>query len=178
MITPEDVKQVAINAGFSEAGEIQLSNLKFHRSIRKMCEDNVCRNYSTTWACPPAVGTLEECMQRCSQYAHMVIFNQVFSLKNSYDFEGMKQALLNFKATVDIFYDSIHGKTEDLLILSNESCVRCRRCTYPDEPCRFQDRLFHSIEGYGFIVSDLAKEAGIKYTNGPNTVTYFGAILW
>ena len=66
----------------------------------------------------------------------------------------------------------------DFLLLSNEGCGRCTACTYPDAPCRFPQLLHHSLEGYGFIVSDLAKEAGIRYHNGANTVTYFGALLF
>ena len=64
------------------------------------------------------------------------------------------------------------------LLLSNEGCKRCEKCTYPDAPCRFPDKLFHSLEGYGFIVSELAKMAGISYINGENTVTYFGAVMF
>ena len=63
-------------------------------------------------------------------------------------------------------------------ILSNESCGRCAECTYPDAPCRFPEELYHSIEGYGLNVSELAGQAGIRYMNGPSTVTFFGAVLY
>ena len=46
-----------------------------------------------------------------------------------------------------------------------------------DAPCRYPESMFHSLEGYGFDVHLLAEAAGIKYNNGPNTVTYFGAVL-
>ena len=71
----------------------------------------------------------------------------------------------------------IHSQHENLL-LSNEGCGRCARCTYPDAPCRFPELLHHSLEGYGWIVKELADAAGIRYHNGPNTVTYFGALLF
>jgi predicted metal-binding protein len=66
----------------------------------------------------------------------------------------------------------------DYLVLSNEGCEICKDCLYPHAPCRFPDRLHHSIEGYGILVSDLAKKAGVNYNNGENTVTFFGALLF
>jgi hypothetical protein len=35
-----------------------------------------------------------------------------------------------------------------------------------------------SLEAYGINVSELAKSAGMKYINGQDTVTYFGAVLF
>ena len=35
-----------------------------------------------------------------------------------------------------------------------------------------------SLEAYGIHVSKLAETAGMKYINGQNTVTYFGAVLF
>ncbi|HJA66742.1 MAG TPA: DUF2284 domain-containing protein [Candidatus Mediterraneibacter cottocaccae] len=57
------------------------------------------------------------------------------------------------------------------------SCRKCGKCTYPDAPCRFPERTHGSLEGYGIMVSELAGQAGIRYINGTNTVTYFGGLL-
>ena len=35
-----------------------------------------------------------------------------------------------------------------------------------------------SLEAYGIDVAQLAKQAGMKYINGVNTVTYFGAVFF
>jgi len=40
------------------------------------------------------------------------------------------------------------------------------------------DRAMPSLEAYGINVSLLAKTSGMKYINGANTVTYFGAVLF
>lgn len=34
-----------------------------------------------------------------------------------------------------------------------------------------------SFEAYGINVSALAPKAGMKYINGPDTVTFFGGVL-
>ncbi|MBR6781391.1 MAG: DUF2284 domain-containing protein, partial [Clostridia bacterium] len=58
------------------------------------------------------------------------------------------------------------------------SCDLCEKCTYPDAPCRFPDRALTSVEANGIQVIELAKNIGINYNNGENTVTYFSMILF
>lgn len=57
-----------------------------------MCEVNSCGHYGTSWSCPPAVGTLEECKEQCLQYDHVFIFTTVTKVKDSYDMEGWADA--------------------------------------------------------------------------------------
>ena len=35
-----------------------------------------------------------------------------------------------------------------------------------------------SMESYGVNVYQTAQQAGLKYINGQDTVTYFGMVLW
>ena len=172
------IKEIAIQSEFTEAGYTDVADLKYYPEVRTICEGNLCRNYGTSWACPPAVGTLEACRNRVSQYDHMLLFSRKYELEDSFDFEGMTEGLLNFKQTVDLFQQNLTGILSDYLLLSNEGCGRCTQCTYPDAPCRFPHLLHHSLEGYGFMVNELAKAAGIRYNNGTNTVTFFGALFF
>ena len=64
----------------------------------------------------------------------------------------------DFKAAARELDASLRQRLGDLMILSNESCDRCARCTYPDSPCRFPDTLHHAIEGYGFNVLELTRQ--------------------
>ena len=178
MNTSEFIIDAATNSGLTQWGLIKTAELRFYPQIRQICEGNSCRGYGRTWACPPAVGTLEECTNRVLQYENMLLFSQKFELEDSFDFESMEHGMKTFKVTVDRFAEAVKEHMDDTLILSNEGCGRCRDCTYPDAPCRFPDKLYPSIEGFGFIVSELAQQAGIKYNNGPNTVTFFGAVLY
>jgi predicted metal-binding protein len=172
------LSQNAVKCGFTATGLIKTGELNFYPEIRNICQENTCRGYGKTWACPPAVGTLEQCQARVMQYENMLLFSQIFRLEDSFDFEGMHDGMMRFKQTVDRFAEAIKPLVSNGLILSNEGCGRCKVCTYPDAPCRFPDKLYPSIEGFGFIVSELANQAGIKYNNGPNTVTFFGAVVY
>lgn len=172
------IRRAAAESGFTEFGAIGTKNLKYYPEVRKICEGNVCRNYATSWACPPAVGSLEECRARTEQYDTMLLFSKKYDLEDSFDFEGMTAGLQNFKRAVDAFDEKLKGILPAFLLLANEGCGRCKKCTYPDAPCRFPQLLHPSLEGYGFVVNELAGRAGIRYNNGPDTVTYFGALLF
>ena len=174
----EKIARIADRCGFTESGYLDPGNAVFYPEVRKICQGNTCRNYGSSWACPPAVGTIAECEKRVRQYQYMLLFSKKYELEDSFDFEGMTEGMADFKRSVQQFHEEIRGILTHFLMLSNEGCGRCSRCTYPDAPCRFPQLLQHSLEGYGFIVSELAAQAGIRYHNGTNTVTYFGALLF
>ena len=173
-----DAVTIAAGAVFSAWGQVDPSRLRFHREVRDLCRQNTCRNYNTSWACPPAVGSLEDCRERVGHFSRFLLFSKVYPLTDSFDLEGMQAGLLDFKDAVDAFDRQIQPQLHHYLLLSNEGCGRCSQCTWPDAPCRFPEKLHHSLEGYGFIVSELANLAGIPYNGGPNTVTFFGALLY
>jgi predicted metal-binding protein len=66
---------------------------------------------------------------------------------------------------------------KEYLLLGAGSCGACETCAYP-EPCRHPDKLHIPIEACGVNVVNLAKNTGFRYNNGPNTVTYFGLLLF
>ena len=172
------VQREIFRAGFQDSGVLETSALSFHKEVRDTCKGNRCRSYGGSWACPPAVGTLEECRARVLGFEKMQLFSKPYLLADSMDFSAVGKAMGDFKACARELGKLLRPKLNKLLILSNESCGRCEACTWPEAPCRFPEELQPSIEGYGFLVSELAKQAGISYMNGKNTVTFFGAVLY
>lgn len=158
----------AVHQLFTECGYVSAEKRIFYPEVRAICAENTCRNYAATWACPPAVGILEECREQVGRY----------DLEDSFDFEGMMEGMQDFKRQVDALHRSVGALLPEFLLLSNEGCGRCAVCTYPYAPCRFPQMLHPSLEGYGFMVSELAASTGIRYHHGANTVTYFGALLF
>lgn len=171
----EEKPEEAVRLGISSFGRICTSEIVFSEEVRSLCEQNRCRNYGKTWACPPAVGSFDQCRQKCLAYSNAFVFASVYPLEDSFDFEGMTRGHRQFKEVCDRLYRLL---TPPFLLLSNEGCVRCAECTYPDAPCRFPEKLFPSLEGYGILVNRLAESAGIRYWAGPNTVTYFGLVCY
>ena len=164
--------------GIHQYAFLKTADLIFSPGVRKLCEMNSCGSYGKTWACPPGVGTLEECQSRIQKYENLFVFTTVHPLEDSYDFDGMMEGKEKHCQICPNVAGLFRQNYEDLLILSAEGCNRCTSCTYPDAPCRFPDTLYPSIESYGVEVNRLAKTAGINYINGVNTVTYFGCIIY
>lgn len=178
MNTLSEIEKALHDTGFKEFGYVEVKKLKYYPEVRAICEKNACGGYGASWACPPAIGTIEECKAKAAQYNKMIIFTNVYQLEDSFDYEGMLSGAYDFKSMAERFHESIKRVVSDYFLLANEGCRRCSSCTYPNAPCRFPDKLYPSLEGFGFIVSELAKEAGVKYNNGANTVTYFGGLLF
>ncbi|MBQ9952361.1 MAG: DUF2284 domain-containing protein [Clostridia bacterium] len=166
---------VLFSVGVTSFGVISTASIEFSQDVRSYCEGNMCRSYGKTWACPPAVGTVDECREKVLAYRHALVFASVYPLEDSFDFEAMAEGHREFKRVCDRLAAHCSG---DYLLLSNEGCVRCASCTYPDAPCRFPEKLFPSIEGFGVWVNRLAASAGISYNAGPNTVSYFGMLCY
>ena len=139
-VSEEDLSRMGITA----YGDISISDIVFSDTVRHICEGNQCRNYGKTWACPPVVGTLEECRSKCYEYSRAFIFASTYQLKDSFDFEGVVQGHQQFKEVCDRVYEQL---SYPFILLSNEGCTRCKECTYPESPCRFPDRLFPSLKG-------------------------------
>lgn len=150
----------------------------FSDEVRSLCEKNACGMFGTSWACPPAVGTVEECREKCGQYKHVFLFTTATKMKSSYDVQGWHDARIEHETLTDQVAKVFRETYEDPLILSTEGCSVCKKCTYPEEPCRFPDRMYPATESFGILVMQQAQRCHIKYNNGINTVTYFSMIFF
>ena len=140
--------------GAYKAGVVDLQDVRFDRAFRAMCETNACGNYGKCWMCPPDAGDIDALMNEAKSYQKALVYQTVGTLEDSYDFEGMMEAAR----------------------LHNELSRALAKRT--NEPCRHPELAMPSLETYGINVSELAASSGMKYINGQNTVTYFGALLF
>ena len=159
-----------------DAGEVVLD-----RSFRDMCAANYCGVYGKCWMCPPDVGEIEDLMAQLRAYKHALVFQTVTPLEDSFDVEGMAEArkgITHVSRKVREGWSAAMPET-DALHLSVGGCGICAECAKrTGEPCRAPELAISSLEAYGVHVSHLAEAAGMKYINGVNTVTYFGAVFF
>lgn len=147
------------------------------KSFRDMCAANSCGLYGKCYTCPPDVGDIEVLMASLQRYRRVLVYQTVGELEDSFDYEGMVAA----KQAHYQLSQNIHPLLTEkgALHLAAGGCGVCRPCAKQvGEPCRHPDKALTSLEAYGVNVSLLAKAAGMKYINGQNTVTYFGAIFY
>jgi len=153
--------------------------LTFTDDVRHMCEQNTCGRYGRAWNCPPVCGTVAELEAACLSYKSGILVNIVTRISDSFDWEGMMEGgrgLCKLLVSVKGHADGLDMK--DYRIFGGGGCYGCENCSYPDTPCFHPDLLFTPIEACGINVLQFAKDAGFKYINGQNTVTFFGMIMY
>ena len=166
----------AISLGAYKASVIPVSEIKTDVAFRDMCKANMCGKYGRCYTCPPDVGEIEELIDRLKNYTYILVYQTVFEIEDSFDIEGMQEAAEKHGALVSAIMQNVKG---DVLHLGAGGCHLCGKCAkITNEPCRHPDKAISSLEAYGVNVSELAKSSGMKYINGQNTVTYFGAVLF
>jgi predicted metal-binding protein len=173
----EQVKELALSCGFSHAGPMDADTIRLRTEVRDACAVNKCHAYDTNWACPPGCGTLEECETRIRKYKKGVLLQTTGYLEDSMDSETMMQTGMAHGEHMNAFSDKIKQLYPGSMIIGAGACMRCKKCTYPDEPCRFPDKMSSSMEAYGMVVSDVCKDNNLPYYYGKDTLTYTGCVL-
>lgn len=172
--------EAAIENGAFKANVIETGAIETDKAFRAMCESNACGMYGKCHMCPPDVGDIDVLMSEIKKYEYALVYQTVTELEDSFDFEGMidarkKMPGISLKLR-ELFKEM---KLCNALHLGVGNCGVCEKCSkVTGEPCRFPELALPSLEAYGVNVSALAKASGMKYINGQNTVTYFGAVLF
>ena len=159
---------------------IEPQKLTFSAAVREACESNMCGRYGKCWTCPPGAGDWQKLRDHYMEYSHAFVYTTCHELEDSFDFEGMTSASKAHSELDDAFFDYLSENIDEPHELAGAgSCSLCGdACTYPDAPCRHPDRARRSMEACGMEVTTLAKDCGIHYMNGENTVTYFSILFW
>lgn len=138
--------------------------IRFDPTLRNFCR-HLCGNYHLTWACPPAVGRIDQCIDRCLSYEDVLVFSTA-------EKRGTVEKPVYEK---DKPYLSFHEKTTcdverlferdglQVYTLTSNVCRMCKKCAYSKERCRFPEVLHPCIEGHGIRVDELAEQIGIDY---------------
>jgi predicted metal-binding protein len=171
------VKALALECGFSRTGPLDVSVIRVRQEVRDACAENKCGAYGTNWSCPPACGTLEECEARLRRYRRGLILQTSGVLEDALDGEAMMEIGQNHRRHLEDFGDKLRGLFPKAMLLGAGACTRCKKCCYPDSPCRFPGRMVVSMEAMGMVVSDVCKDNGLPYYYGPATMTYVGCVL-
>ncbi len=195
-IVMEQVRQQAILLGAYRAELVNVAEISLDASFRTLCESNACGNYGKNYMCPPDAGNIHDLMKKIKSYKTALVYQTVGMLEDSYDFEGMMEAGLRHNQLAQKLWDftdelgipaghsvsnvhrTVSQGVEEVIHLGAGGCRLCEICGKREGvPCRFPKRAMGSLETYGINVSLLAPLAHMKYINGQNTVTYFGAVF-
>ena len=160
----ESFKEKIIALGAKAAAVIAVKDISFDAAFRS----------------PPDIGEIETLIREAKRYFYALVYQTVGFLEDSYDFEGMMEAGRHHNDLAQrvrrLFEEECGQKALHLGAGGCRLCPVCGKKT--GEPCRFPDRAMSSLEASGVNVSELVVQCGMRYINGENTVTYFGAVFF
>ena len=160
----------------SQYAWIDPQTIEFSDRISYVCEHE-CPMYGTSWACPPAVGTVAACRERILSYPGALVFTTLCEVDDIADLSAALATRAPHEAVTRQVRDILRQFSPDVLTLSTESCAICEHCAYPDAPCRHPERMFPCVESYGIVATALAEQNGIEFYNS-NIVTWFSLLCY
>lgn len=176
-MTYEELSVLAKAAGFTAWAPLDVGTIELKDQVRDMCAVNTCGQYGKRWSCPPGCGTLEECAQRLRQCSHGILVQTTGDIEDGFDFEAIMEIEQDHKAHFADMYAALQRAEAKTLAIGAGCCTQCAKCTYPDEPCRFPEKMISSMEAYGMLVLEVCKANGLQYYYGPETMTYTSCFL-
>lgn len=155
---------------------ISTDELAFSPRVREVCKSE-CPMYGKTWACPPAVGTVEECQAKCLSYPQALVIATVTEVRDIADIQETLDTRHDHEAITRQAADMVRAQSSDVYVLSTEACALCDHCAYPDAPCRRPEQMHPCVESHAIVVTDLAERHQIDFIGG-NIVTWFSIIFF
>ena len=157
---------------------VEPRTLEFSQRIRWICEHE-CPRYGQSWACPPGVGSVEECEKRCKSFDHCLVIGTVAECGDIADMEATLATRPEHEAVTDQVADLMRSLGVEPYILSTDSCAVCKKCTYPEgKSCRHPERMHPCVESHGINLIPTLEENGLPFIYGDSVITWYSLLFF
>lgn len=154
------------------------AELEFSDRIRWICQHE-CPKYGTTWACPPGVGTVAECREKCMVYHNCLLISSIAEVNDIADIDETLSTRPAHEALTEQAAALLREQGESPYILSTQACAICQRCAILDsQPCRFPEKMHPCVESHGINVMPILERLGLEFQFGSNIVTWISLLLF
>jgi len=177
MTNYNELAATAKECGFTQYAQLDISTLEFLQEIRDMCNPEQCRNYNKSWSCPPACAPLEEMRERVKAFKTGILVQTVGELEDSLDWDGIMETGAQHKENFGKMRAELSKKLSKLMAMGAGECKICETCTYPDNPCRFPEKMEVSMEASGLFVSKVCTDNNLKYNYGQEKIAFTSCFL-
>ena len=167
----------ALALGFSHAVPMNPQVLIPRQDVRDMCAADTCGAYGKNWTCPPHCGSLETCKERLQGFQRGILLQTVGRTQKRIDTKAYARTEQQHLALFQELAQQIKVRHPAALCLGSGGCRVCAKCAWP-ESCRFPEKAYPSMEGYGLFVTQVCRDHGMAYHHGEYTVTYTAGILF
>lgn len=157
---------------------IDPKRLEFSDRVRWICEHE-CPMCGKTWACPPGVGSVDECRGKCLGYENCLMIATVTEVEDIADIDQTLATRPGHEAVTAQVGALMEEQGVKPYILSTEACTLCERCAYLDgQPCRHPERMHPCVESHGINLIPMLEENGIEFQFGGNVVTWVSLLFY
>ncbi len=151
--------------------------IEYNDRVRMICKKE-CPRYGTSWSCPPAVGTVEECVDRCRQYDDVLFFSSIAQVQDIMNLDESLATKAEHEKMTHLIEQYLRDHSVETYALSSDSCAACEKCTYPKAACRHPEQMFPCIESHGIIVANLVDKFAMDYFLGEQYIVWFSLIFF
>ena len=178
MLNRELLEQELAEFPLFSYGFIDPKTLDINQRVRYICQAE-CPMYGKSWACPPAVGSVEDCKAKCFAYDDCLMISTLTEVSDIANLEECLATRCDHETITNQIADKMRAQGVEPYILSTEACAECERCAYLDgQPCRFPERMHPCVESHGINVVPSMEEIGIPFISGENVVTWVSLLLF
>ena len=157
---------------------IDPKDLEFNSRIRWICE-NECPMYGKSWACPPGVGSLNQCKGKCLQHENCLLISSIVEVNDIADMEETLATRPGHEALTNEVAAIMEEMGVKPYILSTEACTICERCAILDgQPCRFPEKMHPCVESHCINVVPILEANGLEFQFGANVVTWISLLFF
>ena len=151
--------------------------LEFSHRVRWICEHE-CPMYDKTWACPPAVGSVEECKARCLGYSRCLLIGTTAEDVDPSDMEAALATRPAHERITNQVRDLLREAGERPFVLSTQACAICSRCAWPDGlPCRMPGRMHPCVESHGINLIPTLERLGETFIPGSRLISWYSLLF-
>ena len=159
-------------------GFIDPKTLDFTERVRYICSTE-CPMYGKTWACPPAVGSVDACREKCRAYTDCLMIATITEVSDIANIEESLATRGDHEAITTDIAALMAQQGVEPYILSTEACAICQRCAYLDgQPCRFPEKMHPCVESHGINVIPAMEALGVPFISGENVVTWVSLLFF
>ena len=152
--------------------------LEFSQRIRWICEHE-CPMYGKSWACPPGVGTVEQCQKTCLSYNRGLLIVTMAQVDDIADIQQTLATRPDHEAITDQVGQVLRDQGVEPYILTTEACTLCQRCAILDgQPCRLPQQMHPCVESQGINIIPVLERRGLEFQFGDNVVTWVSVLLF
>ena len=154
------------------------NELEFTDRVRWICQHE-CPMYGTSWACPPAVGTVSCCKAKCLGFENCLLIGTIVETEDIADIDATLATRPEHEAVTDEVAKKLRELGVEPYVLSTEACAICERCAWLDgEPCRHPEKMHPCVESHGINIIPVLEENGLDFQYGSNMITWYSLLFF